>query len=285
MKRKEPEANSNDAAVNDNKETQNSSNAPLNVGTILFPGDVVELPSDNPTPEVKTMSAKDLTMMKTKQRVRKKTRIGQFLLQQNNSIVACSTGVLRQGEKDKLWIENNSKRYQPALEDLIIGVVIEKHAENYRIDIGTHQTAMLPTLAFEGATKRNKPNIEVGSLVYTRVAMCNKDMETELSCQSRHFKQDWVTGQSLFGELKDGYGFDCSMSLARTLLDDECWVLQCLGKYIPFELAIGVNGKVWLNSASPVHTVLISNAILNSEHMNDRMIEKMVAKLVRAIGG
>lgn len=284
MKRKEPDnaGNANDSSRDEKKDP----NEPLNVDQVLFPGDAVELATDNPTPEVSTLSlsAKDL-MPKTKQKVRKKTRIGQGLIQDGNAVVACATGVLRQGEKDKLWIENNCKRYQPALEDLVIGVVIEKHSENYRVDIGTHQTAVLPALAFEGATKRNKPNIEVGSLVYTRVAMTNKHMETELSCQSRHFKQDWVTGQSLFGELKEGYGFDCSMSLARTLLDEECWVLQCLGKYIPFELAIGVNGKVWLNSGSPVHTVLISNAILNSEHMSDRLIEKMVAKLVRAIGG
>ncbi len=31
----------------------------------------------------------------------------------------------------------------------------------YRVDIGSAVSAVLPELAFEGATKRNKPNIQV----------------------------------------------------------------------------------------------------------------------------
>lgn len=227
------------------------------------------------------------------------TRIGQGLVQVQvpvasegpkpanvNVVLASRSGVLcsdRTGSGMSTWIQNSQKMYVPAIEDLVIGTVIEKHAENYRIDFGSTQPGQLPATAFEGATKRNKPNINVGALVYCRVILCDKDMEPELTCTSVHFKKDWVTGESLFGELKGGYLFECSLGLARKLVEDDCFVLQCLGRHIPFELAVGANGRVWVNSAHTMHTVLISNAILNSEHMNDSMIQTLVNRLVQSV--
>lgn len=35
----------------------------------------------------------------------------------------------------------------------------------YRVDIGSAHPATLDALAFEGATKRNKPNLKVGGVV------------------------------------------------------------------------------------------------------------------------
>lgn len=42
-------------------------------------------------------------------------------------------------------------------------MIIARHAEGYRVDIGSSQAASLDALAFEGATKRNKPNLKVSS--------------------------------------------------------------------------------------------------------------------------
>jgi exosome complex component RRP40 len=47
-----------------------------------------------------------------------------------------------------------------------LGTIIARHAEGYRVDIGSAQMAQLDALAFEGATKRSKPNLKVGSLSY-----------------------------------------------------------------------------------------------------------------------
>ena len=60
-------------------------------------------------------------------------------------------------------------------------------------------------------------------------------------------------------------------------------VLQALGKHFPFEVAIGVNGRVYINSMTPVQTVLIANAILNSEHMKSKGVQDMVQKLVNMV--
>ena len=47
----------------------------------------------------------------------------------------------------------------------IIGVVVGKTVEHYKVDIGAAQTALLGVLAFEGASKRNKPNHEVCNMI------------------------------------------------------------------------------------------------------------------------
>jgi exosome complex component RRP40 len=213
-----------------------------------------------------------------------KTKIGQGLVQNRNVVVSSRCGSLQEdrgGSATMLWVQNAQKVYMPQIEDLVLGVVVEKHGDNYKVDIGSTQPAVLGAMAFEGATKRNKPNVAVGSLMYCRVAVADKDMETELTCCSPHFKKDWVTGESLFGELTGGYALDCSLDLARRLLAEDAEVLQSLGKHLPYELAVGVNGKVWINSGNPLHTILISNAILNSRHLSDAEVRSMVGQLVQ----
>jgi exosome complex component RRP40 len=213
-----------------------------------------------------------------------KTKIGQGLVQERNVVVSSKCGQLQEdsgGSATMLWVMNSQRVYFPTVEDLVLGVVVEKHGDNYKVDIGSSQPAVLGAMAFEGATKRNKPNVAVGSLMYCRVLVADKDMETELTCTSPHFKKDWVTGESLFGELSGGYALDCSLDLARRLLAEDAEVLQSLGKHLPYELAVGVNGKVWINSGSPLHTILISNAILNSRHLTDAEVKSMVGQLVQ----
>jgi exosome complex component RRP40 len=59
-------------------------------------------------------------------------------------------------------------QYIPAAGEPVIGVIVARHAEGYRVDIGASQHAALDALAFEDATKRNKPNLKVRVHVYRR---------------------------------------------------------------------------------------------------------------------
>ena len=43
----------------------------------------------------------------------------------------------------------------------MIGSVV-RTGKLHRVDVGTHTLAVLPELAFEGATKRHKPPLKVG---------------------------------------------------------------------------------------------------------------------------
>lgn len=246
------------ASSSDSKTTRSSDNE------IVFPGDTLTIDDDDDNDDGGT-------------------RIGVGLLQQRDGDLTVSKcGVLRRDDKRRgvdVRVQNYQRPYIPQINDLVIGTVIEKHFEQYRVDIGTKLPTTLPTIAFEGATKRNRPNIKVGAVVYCRVATANKHMDTGLVCTSPHFKKEWVTGESLFGELPDGYVFDVSLRLAHALLDPDCVVLASVGAFIPFEIAVGSNGRVWLNAATRRHIVLVSNAVLNSEHMSDAKIRAMTNRM------
>ena len=88
-------------------------------------------------------------------------RIGGGLLQDGAAILAVKAGFLRAARGNKLWVEGRQKRYAPAAGDSVVGVVREKHSENFDVDINAPFKATLPVLAFEGATRRNRPNLQV----------------------------------------------------------------------------------------------------------------------------
>ena len=52
-------------------------------------------------------------------------------------------------------------QYVPAPQESVIGVVHGRSGEGWRVDIGSAHPALLDGLAFEGATKRSKPNLKV----------------------------------------------------------------------------------------------------------------------------
>ena len=51
----------------------------------------------------------------------------------------------------------------------MIGIVTAKSGDIFKVDVGGSEPASLSYLAFEGATKRNRPNVQVtiGPLVST----------------------------------------------------------------------------------------------------------------------
>ncbi|KAJ2723052.1 exosome non-catalytic core subunit rrp40 [Coemansia sp. Benny D115] len=189
---------------------------------------------------------------------------------------ATCAGVLHSSSQgDQYWVVSNKRRYVPAEGEPVLGVVVARHSEGYRVDIGTAHDALLPMLAFEGATKRNKPNLAVGATVYARVAVANSLMDPEIECYNSH------TGKSEgYGELTSGFSFSCSLGLARRLLDSRAPVLTALGGGLPFEVAVGLNGRVWVNAATAESTVLVANAIRNSEFLDAKQCRQMVKELL-----
>ena len=148
------------------------------------------------------------------------------------------------------------------------------------MDIGASQHANLINIDFEGATKRHKPNLKINDIVFAKLTVANKDMEPEITCKDENIKQ------SPLGELKEGYLFSVSLGLCRQLLKmPECKVLSLLGKHFKFEIAVGMNGRVWINSKGIIDTIAIANAIVSSEFMNDEQIHFMVKQLVDSISG
>ena len=165
----------------------------------------------------------------------------------------------------------------------MIGIVVEKTSEYYKVDICGSQRAILPALAFEGATKRSRPFLKIGAVVYARVLIANKDMSPELTCISPKYNKDWVTGQAIFSELQDGYQFEVPVPLCKLLLEDNCHVLYLLGRSVSFELAIGFNGRVWIKSKSCKLSIILSNAIINSYGMEKDKITVMVQQMLSMV--
>lgn len=52
-------------------------------------------------------------------------------------------------------------QYVPAKGETVIGIVTLKSGDVFKVDFGGSEQASLSYLAFEGATKRNRPNVQV----------------------------------------------------------------------------------------------------------------------------
>ena len=135
-----------------------------------------------------------------------KIRIGQGISQTSSGVHATKSGILRFKAPNRFWVENSQRRYIPRVGDAVVGTIMERHAEEYRVNIRACTTAILPSLAFDGASKRNKPDLKVGDVIYARVVLARRDIEPRLTCCAREGqrKRDWVTGQSVYGQLKMG---------------------------------------------------------------------------------
>ncbi len=127
--------------------------------------------------------------------------------------------------------------------------------------------------------------------MYGRVSLANKDMEPEVECVNH------TTGKSAgFGLLKDGYVLKTSLNLCRRcdfsiqayladnlrLLNSSNAVLSVLGEHFGFESAIGMNGRVWIHTADERDTIIVVNAIKNSEHLaSETEIRAMIKALIQ----
>lgn len=152
----------------------------------------------------------------------------------------------------------SQRRYVPAVGDAVVATVTERFGEEYRVEMRATDSANLAVLSFEGATKRNKPVLAVGASVYCWVKVADGDMECEVSCIEPGSSGSWVSGETLYGELKGGGNIvEVSLSLASKLQAPDSPVLGTLGGKIRFESAVGANGKVWIKSGDTKSTVLL----------------------------
>eukprot|EP01135_Chromosphaera_perkinsii_P002171 Nk52_evm6s218 gene=Nk52_evmTU6s218 len=212
----------------------------------------------------------------------KGVRIGPGVVQESDhELMAAKAGILKSKKgatASRVWIDSRQRRYIAVKEEAVIGIITEKlGGENYRVDIGTSSSAVLMGLSFEGATRKNRPMLQVGDCVYARICLADPDLEPELTCVGASGKSDGL------GELSGGYLFECSSLLARRLLFPRCAVLDFLGKHIGFELTIGLNGRVWVKSNSHAETIVICNAIQYSEFMSQKKTESLVKLLIEKL--
>mmetsp|Transcript_12360 Transcript_12360/g.15256 ORF Transcript_12360/g.15256 Transcript_12360/m.15256 type:complete len:327 (+) Transcript_12360:229-1209(+) len=213
------------------------------------------------------------------------------------------------------YVLHNHKRYKPLKNDFVIAIVEERMGMYYRMTIpnsiyNSNQT-LLHITSFDGATKKNRPVLNKGDLVYGRIVVCNDYMsEIEISCMVTNTNdssntrssgsggvdvmggastKDWMTNENTFGQLKNGTCISISIGLAQELLHPNNVVLDELasssssGSNIPFEVCIGMNGYLYVHSSRPEYTIMICNAILNSQVMTEGQVRSMVQSLIQTV--
>ncbi|KAI0130185.1 hypothetical protein BJ170DRAFT_305686 [Xylariales sp. AK1849] len=191
-------------------------------------------------------------------------------------------------KKNSIWVEYNGGRYIPAVGDLVIATVQRSATDIYYVTLSDYTSnATLPQLAFEMASKKSRPQLASGALIYARVSLANRHMDPELECVSPS------TGKADgLGPLAGGMLFPISLCMARRLLmrksleEGKVVVLDELGSAgLAFETAVGRNGKMWVNSESIQAVLVVGRAVRETDEMNLNLEQqkKLVRKLVKAM--
>ncbi|QSL64561.1 hypothetical protein MERGE_001862 [Pneumocystis wakefieldiae] len=185
-------------------------------------------------------------------------------------------GWLKQPTKKKVSIDYNRGKYIPVIGDSVIGQIMIRHSEGYKVDIGSIRQAQLGVLAFENATRKNRPNLQVGSLVYAKVVCVDNEAEPEIECTNP------LNEKTVYGELKGGFLIHkLSFHLCRKMLEKDHPFLSTLGASIPFEIAIGSNGRVWIHSENLGITITLAQAFKKCEYLSDNEMIKVCKETIK----
>lgn len=158
-----------------------------------------------------------------------------------------------------VYVDYDSKRYIPAVGDFVVGTITGAFGDAYKVALSNFSMGVsLSYMAFPNASKKNRPTLKVGDLVYARVLTAAKELEAEIECMDSSSGQD-----AGFGLLEDGVCIDVPLAFSRRLLFDEQFpLLRTLSKYCKFEIAIGVNGKIWVKADEIQNTLACYRSIL-----------------------
>eukprot|EP00061_Rhincodon_typus_P016929 g45399.t1 len=208
-----------------------------------------------------------------------------------HALVACKSGVLQHKEPSVYWVESQQKRGilevpvdYGILEEYESGAVEVQAVWGYGLGIvedirgkGIHLSggggvvevlrsmgirawgdSIRSSLGFYGVEGDELGlGIEegaVGDLVFAQFVVANKDMEPELVCIDSCGRSN---GMGVIGP--DGLLFKVSLSIARKLLSPNCEVMKNLGELYPFEIVVGMNGRIWVKARTLKHTLLVAN--------------------------
>lgn len=232
------------------------------VGDVVLPGDEISITLPEQPKKLKVF-------------------LGPGLRKQDDLVYACKAGILKQKSSNIFWVDAIQKRYIPSKGESVIGLVVQKAGDIFRVDIGSSELAALSYLAFEGATKKNRPDVNIGDLVFAKLLVANKDFESELICVNSLGKKQKL------GVLTGGFVFNCSINLARRLRNNDCPLLTSIQKHIqvPLEIVVGMNGRVWINARRERDIIAVGNAILAAEYKTDEEIDAMCDQVAALFTG
>ncbi|CAH0398172.1 unnamed protein product [Chilo suppressalis] len=89
-----------------------------------------------------------------------KVILGPGLRKEIDKVYVTKAGVLKKRALNTYWVDSYQKRYVPSRGENVIGIVVQKAGETFRVDVGGSCSATLSYLSFEGATKKNRPEVQ-----------------------------------------------------------------------------------------------------------------------------
>ncbi|XP_012882014.1 PREDICTED: exosome complex component RRP40 [Dipodomys ordii] len=254
------------------------------LGQVVLPGEELLLPEQE-GPEGPGGTGERPLRLSTGARSRVRVVCGPGLRRCGDRLLVTKCGRLRHKEPGGgggggggvYWVDSQQKRYVPVKGDHVIGIVTAKSGDIFKVDVGGSEPASLSYLAFEGATKRNRPNVQVGDLIYGQFVVANKDMEPEMVCIDSCGR---ANGMGVIGQ--DGLLFKVTLGLIRKLLAPDCEIIQEVGKLYPLEIVFGMNGRIWVKAKTIQQTLILANILEACEHMTSEQRKQIFARLAES---
>jgi exosome complex component RRP40 len=190
-----------------------------------------------------------------------------------------STNQIADSESEEVY-RSVGRYYSPKVDDFVIGTITYKSSEFYKVDIGSYTHAILNSKDFEGATKKIKPNLNIGDVIFARVDKLNKYDSPALSCISETENKNWASGESYFGVLKDGMVYNFPKVHTWDYISNN-YALERLRDYISYEICIGYNGKVYINSDLLENMSKIYEVLLKSTKLTEDEAEKLLNNMFK----
>ncbi|EGR49807.1 uncharacterized protein TRIREDRAFT_76828 [Trichoderma reesei QM6a] len=178
-------------------------------------------------------------------------------------------------QKNAIRVETANGRYIPRVGELVIGTVNKSAQEVYFVSLSDYTApALLPQLSFESATKKTRPILLPGALVYARCVSASTG------------KADGL------GPLVGGMLFTISLGMSRLLMmpkkaqQGRLVVLDELADAgVQFETATGRNGRLWVDSDSTKAIIAVGRAIQETDEKSLGVDEqrRLVKKLIKEL--
>ena len=221
------------------------------------------------------------------------TRYGSGIYSAAGETFATIGGALSVNQKKRtIAISHSNARYVPTTNDLVIAQFHHSSADYFHVSLVPHHPyAILGQLAFENVSKKTRPQLKPGDLVYAKVISANRNMEVELSCVNPSTGKSEPEG---LGVLNGGMVWDVSTGFAARLLKREgVVVLDELGEKMQaskggFEVAVGKNGRVWVDCGeNGIKACLAVGRCLretDEKHLTEAEQKKLVNRVVNELG-
>lgn len=226
----------------------------------------------------------DIQLLPTAQ----KRKLGLGIKQEidSNEFTSTVAGSLAVDHRRKAAKISSNGRYISEKGDNVICQVRGASFETFHLFINPFSPqGILSHFAFEGASKKTRPQLKNGDVVYAKIVAAQKNMDVELSCVNPS------TGKAEgLGPLTEGMVFDVSRETADRLHRKDVEIMKELGEKIPggFETIVGKNGRVCIDCAEAGMrgTIVVGRILqmIDEGVLSDKDIRKTMNRIMKELG-